>query len=63
MHKRQGRETVDEWIERIGYCLHTPTCAESAACRLKRALERLPKKARPYTGQTLKPRKLDFSDE
>lgn len=30
----------DDWIERIGYCFHTPKCTDGDVCRVKRAAEK-----------------------
>lgn len=64
MNRQPGRETLEEWIERIGYCFHSPTCTDSAVCREKRANERAAStKPRVYTGTSPAPRKLDWEDE
>jgi len=55
------RETAQQWMDRIGYCLHVPTCSDSEACKHKRELERArtPQPA-VYRGQTASNRKLDL---
>jgi len=52
------RETAEEWLDRIGYCFHTPRCTESAACRALRA--KVAPAAKPYRGEAPKPRRLDW---
>jgi hypothetical protein len=55
-------ETAEEWIERIGLCVHRPRCSENESCRQKRALERQRQGKAPkvFTGQVPKSRKLDL---
>lgn len=63
MNRRPSRETLEEWLERIGYCFHQPVCTDSAVCRAKRAKERATSNApRVYTGEAAIPRKLDWED-
>lgn len=58
-------ETLEDWIERVGYCFHQPVCTDSAVCRAKRAQDRARTTPQPrvYTGQAPTPRKLDWNDE
>lgn len=57
------RETVDEWLERVGYCFHSPLCQDNATCRAKRALEYAAQKpSKAYAGQSASSRKLDWDE-
>ncbi len=48
-------------MDRIGYCLHIPTCENSESCKAKRALEQQQStKPKVYIGQVAMPRKLDW---
>ncbi len=53
------RETAEQWLERLGYCFHVPTCEDSAACRRKRELQQ-PVKPQVYQGRSATNRKLDL---
>jgi len=54
------RETAEQWMDRIGYCLHSPTCTDSAACKQKRAQQARSTAPAVYRGQTASNRKLDL---
>lgn len=33
-------DAAEDWLEKIGYCWHTPRCTDSDICRAKRAAEK-----------------------
>jgi len=56
-------ETLEDWIERVGYCNHTPVCTDSVVCRAKRAQARATSsKPRVFRGESVTPRKLDWEE-
>jgi hypothetical protein len=64
MTRDPRRETADEYLERIGWCFHSPLCTSSATCRQKRAAERLhqPLKPRVFEGVQRPAARLDWEE-